>query len=290
MEVHGYSFRKGFLMSLDLTIAIPVQNEELNLPGCLDAIGKGFAEQIVVLDSGSTDGTVRIAKERGAEVLDFHWNGKFPKKRNWFLREHPPQTRWVLFLDADEFLTEEFKEELCRTLPTTSYCGFWLHYSIYFMGRKLHGGYPLDKLALFRVGSGEYERIDESSWSNLDMEIHEHPLINGTVGSIRARIDHQDNRSVSHWVAKHNEYASWEAARFLLSAQTPSLRSRWTAKQKIKYSLMRTPFLGMAYFLGSFLLMGGWRDGVTGLSFAILKMAYFTQVSCKIREEKLKGM
>lgn len=277
-------------MAIDLTIAIPVKNEECNLPGCLDAIGDGFAERIVVLDSGSTDGTARIAKERGVEVLDFHWNGRFPKKRNWFLREHRPQTRWVLFLDADEFPTVEFKEELRRTLPSTTHSGFWLHYSIYFMGRKLRGGYPLDKLALFRVGSGEYERIDESSWSNLDMEIHEHPLINGTVGSIRARIDHRDNRSVSHWVLKHNEYASWEAARFQLSAENPAIRSQWTAKQKIKYSLMRTPFLGMAYFFGSFLLMGGWRDGFTGLSFAILKMAYFTQVSCKIREGKLQRM
>jgi len=271
-------------MPLDLTIAIPAKNEECNLPGCLDAIGNGFAERIVVLDSGSTDNTTRIAKARGAEVLDFHWNGRFPKKRNWFLREHRPQTRWVLFLDADEFPTEEFKEELHRTLPSTPHSGFWLHYSIYFMGRKLRGGYPLDKLALFRVGSGEYERIDESSWSNLDMEIHEHPLIEGTVGSIRARIDHRDNRSVSHWVSKHNEYASWEAARFKLSAENSAIRSRWTAKQKIKYSLMRTPFLGMAYFFGSFLLMGGWRDGFAGLSFAILKMGYFTQVSCKIRE------
>jgi len=273
-------------MVLDLTIAIPVKNEGSNLPGCLDAIGTGFAERIVVLDSGSTDGTVRIAKERGAEVLDFRWNGKFPKKRNWFLREHPPQTRWVLFLDADEFLTTEFKGELRRTLPAALHAGFWLHYSIYFMGRKLRGGYPLDKLALFRTGAGEYERIDEEHWSGLDMEVHEHPVLNGTLGSIKARIDHRDARGIPHWHAKHGEYSSWEAARFLRYAGDPAVRSRWTLKQRAKYALMRTPFLGIAYFFGSFFLMGGWRDGAAGLAFARMKMRYFMEISRKIRRQR----
>ena len=270
-------------MNIDLTIAIPTKNEEFNLPSCLEAIGPFFAKQIVVLDSCSKDGTCSIAKEYGAEVLDFCWNGKFPKKRTWFLREHRPQTQWVLFLDADEYLSEAFKEEVRRTLASTPHNGFWLHYSIYFMGRKLRGGYPLDKLALFRVGSGEYEQIDEERWSDLDMEVHEHPIINGTLGSIRAQIDHRDSRGVDHWIAKHKEYSSWEASRFLRYADNPFIRSKWTVKQKIKYGLMRTPILGIAYFLGSFFLMGGWRDGVRGFSFAKLKMNYFNDISRKIQ-------
>jgi glycosyltransferase involved in cell wall biosynthesis len=273
-------------MPLDLTIAIPTKNEELNLPQCLEAIGSSFAKQIVVLDSGSIDETCSIAKKYGVEVLEFAWNGRFPKKRNWFLCEHPPQTRWVLFLDCDEFLTPQFKEELKRVLPNTQNAGFWLSYSVYFQGTRLKGGYPLDKLALFRVGSGEYERIDEDAWSDLDMEVHEHPIINGSVGFIHSKIDHQDFRGVSHWVSKHNQYSSWEAARFIRYANDPNVRVRWTWRQKIKYSLMRTPFLGIAYFFGSFFLMGGWRDGFTGLSYAILKMSYFTQIYCKYNEKK----
>jgi len=270
--------------ALDLTIAIPARNEERNLPACLKAIGTGWARRVVVVDSGSTDRTREIARELGAEVLEFYWNGQFPKKRNWFLREHRPDTTWVLFLDADEFVTPEFKEELCRTLPATPHAGFWLHYSIYFLGSKLKGGYPLDKLALFRVGKGEYEVIKENRWSDLDMEVHEHPVIEGSVGRIRSCIDHQDMRGTWHYVSKHNEYSSWEAARFLRAAGDPAVRVKWTWKQKIKYRLMRTPFLGPVYFLGSFVLMGGWRDGFTGLAFAILKMSYFTQVYCKLRE------
>lgn len=269
-------------MHLDLTIAIPTKNEEKNLSGCLEAIGPDFAKQIILLDSGSTDRTCSIAEEYGAEVRQFCWNGRFPKKRNWFLHEYPPQTRWVLFLDADEYLNEAFKEELRRTLPTTTHSGFWLHYSIYFMGRKLKGGYPLDKLALFRVGAGEYERIDEDRWSGLDMEVHEHPVLQGTVGSIRARIDHRDSRGLNHWIAKHDEYSSWEAYRFLKYAENPDIYSKWTAKQKIKYGLMRTPVLGIAYFIGSFFLMGGWRDGMRGYTFAKLKMNYFNDISRKI--------
>jgi len=193
----------------------------------------------------------------------------------------------VLFLDADEYLTSQFKEELKKLLPHTQHAGFWLSYSVYFQGRKLKGGYPLDKLALFRVGSGEYERIDEDTWSNLDMEVHEHPIVKGSVGFIRSKIDHQDFRGVSHWIAKHNQYSSWEAARFIRYASDPIVRVQWTWRQKIKYSLMRTPFLGIAYFFGSFFLMGGWRDGFTGLSYAILKMSYFTQIYCKYKEKSV---
>ena len=92
---------------LDLTIAIPVKNEERNLPGCLDAIGTDLAKRIVIIDSGSTDRTRSIAEERGIEVIDFTWNGQFPKKRNWYLRNHTPSTKWIFFLDADEYLTQK---------------------------------------------------------------------------------------------------------------------------------------------------------------------------------------
>ncbi len=240
---------------------------------------------IVLLDSGSTDRTCEIAREHGADVLEFRWNGQFPKKRNWFLREHTPKTKWVLFLDADEYLTQEFKDEMRRVLPGTRHAGFWLCYSIYFLGRKLKGGYPLEKLALFRVGSGEYERIEEDHWSDLDMEVHEHPVLEGTVGENTQRastIRTCGARPIMSW--KHNEYSSWEAARFLRYSGDAAIRSNWTWKQKLKYRLMQTPFIGVVYFFGSYVLMGGFRDGFTGLAFAILKMSYFTQVYCKLRE------
>ena len=272
---------------LDLTIAIPVKNEERNLPGCIKAIGKDFASSIIIIDSGSNDRTKEIAKENNIDIVDFKWDGKFPKKRNWFLRNHTLQTKWILFLDADEYLTEEFKTEVREKLNQEDKVGYWLSYSIYFLGSQLKGGYPLKKLALFKIGAGEYERIDENAWSQLDMEVHEHPHLTGEVGKIKAKINHQDFRGVSHYVIKHNEYAAWEASRFVKATSNKSLSSLWTWKQRLKYWLMKSPLVGPAYFFGSFFLLGGFRDGARGLAFAILKMSYFTQVYCKIRENKM---
>lgn len=269
-------------MPLDLTIAIPVKNEATNLLGCLQSIGDDFAEEIVILDSGSTDTTLDIANTWGAKTLHFQWNGQFPKKRNWFLRNHTPKTKWVLFLDADEYLTPAFKEALAQALQDESKVGYWLHYTIYFMGEKLKGGYPLKKLALFRVGAGEYERIDEEAWSKLDMEIHEHPILEGSVGTVKEKIDHRDFRGISHYIVKHNEYSSWEAARFLKTAKENNQQLTW--KQKLKYALIRSPLIGPIFFLGSYVLMGGFRDGARGFVFALFKMDYFTQIFAKIKE------
>jgi glycosyltransferase involved in cell wall biosynthesis len=270
--------------SLSLTIAIPIKNEAVLLQGCIDAIGTNFAAKIIILDSGSTDGSLEIAKENDIEVLDFKWNGQFPKKRNWFLQNYTPSTKWVLFLDADEYLSESFKSEVRKNIDNDNLVGFWLTYTRYFLGEKMKGGYPLRKLALFRVGAGEYERIEENNWSALDMEIHEHPVLEGNTGTIKSEIDHLDFRGISHYVIKHNEYASWEAERFINMDKSDTGRQRWTWKQKIKYKLMQTPFIGPAYFLGSYFLLGGFRDGSRGLAFSILKASYFTQIYCKVKE------
>lgn len=272
---------------LDLTIVIPVKNEERNLWGCFEAIGADLAKAIVVVDSSSTDKTKEITLAHGAAYINFEWNGRFPKKRNWYLRNHTPKTKWVFFLDADEYLTDDFKAELRDALSKDDHIAYWLSYSIYFLGRPLKGGYPLRKLPLFQVGSGEYERIDEEKWSNLDMEIHEHPVIEGSIGVITARIDHRDYRGVEHWVHKHNEYSSWEAGRIEKVLNDPGVRQQWTIVQKIKYGLIRTPLIGPAFFFGSLILLGGFRDGSRGLAFALLKMGYFTQVYCKIKEREV---
>jgi glycosyltransferase involved in cell wall biosynthesis len=274
------------LKMLDLTIAIPVRNEEKNLPGCLEAIGRDFAQKIVIIDSGSTDQTKEISKTYGAELINFSWDGKFPKKRNWYLRNHTPTTKWILFIDADEYLTENFKHELSKEIIVDNKVGYWLNYTIYFMGKKLKGGYPLKKLALFRTGSCEYEQINEEQWSNLDMEVHEHPMLEGDVGRIKSKIDHQDFRGVTHYINKHAEYAAWEAKRFLQTISDQSITSKWTWKQRIKYKLVCSVWIGPIYFLGSFVFLGGFKDGTRGLAFAILKMSYFNRFIVKYANKK----
>ena len=83
-----------------LSVLVPVKNEAANLPDCLASVS--FAREIVVVDSASTDNTTAIAEEAGARVVQFVWNGKFPRKKNWALENVPWQHEWVLIVDADE--------------------------------------------------------------------------------------------------------------------------------------------------------------------------------------------
>ena len=235
---------------LDLTIAIPVKNEAHQIAECLKNIGYNFAKQIDIIDSFSDDNTVEIAKEFGANIFQVKWDGKYPKKRNWYLLNHTPKTKWVLFLDADEILTTEFKNKLAIVLKETKHNGFWLNYSIYMNDYKLKAGYPLKKLALFQTNKGLYEKIDEENWSVLDMEIHEHPIVSGTVGIIKEKIDHLVNFDDPNWKTKHKEYAKWEAKRFIKINSEVNKKNTFSNSQKLKYSILKTPFSGTIFFLG----------------------------------------
>ena len=260
-----------------LTIAVPVKNEEKNLPECLENI-KAF-KHVIVVDSGSTDGTLDIAAKFGREVVQFKWNGEFPKKRNWLLRNYKFKTPWVMFLDADERLSPEFCEELGRMLTSTKCNAFICFYDNWFMGRMLKHGDAMRKTAVLRIGQGEYEKIDEHGWSNLDMEIHEHLQVKGTIGTIKARLEHHDRRSLESYYAKHEEYANWEANRY------KALKgdfSRLTRRQRIKYSLLKQPWFGFAYFCASYFLKLGFLDGYPGFVFARGKWKYFANIRRKI--------
>lgn len=272
------------MRDLPITVAIPVRNEETALPECLRRLGR-FA-RLVVIDSASTDRTPEIARAHGAELLQFSWNGRFPKKRNWFLREHRPTTPWVLFLDADELVDEAFCDELARTLPGTAHAGFWLTYDNWFMGRRLRHGTPNRKLALFRVGAGEYERIEEDHWSNLDMEIHEHPVLQGSVGEIRTRIDHRDDRGLEHWRRRHEAYAAWEANRALqLRAGNGSGLS---SRQAAKYRWLGSWWLPAAYFMDGYFRRLGILDGWPGFRHAWMKAGYFRRIGVLMRQMRRK--
>ncbi|MCX5663534.1 MAG: glycosyltransferase family 2 protein [Planctomycetota bacterium] len=269
-------------LRLPVTVVIPVKNEERNLARCLDRL-KRF-DKIVVVDSGSTDRTRKISQEHGCEFVSFRWDGHFPKKRNWFLINHPPKTPWVFFLDADEYLTDEFVDELARALAMTTHVGFRVMYSNYFLGKKLKYGVPQIKLPIFRVGSGLYERIEEDEWSVLDMEVHEHPVLEGTVGQLNTLVDHQDFKGLDAYIARHNEYASWEARRYLKLRETPEATAHFTAIQRRKYDSLTSWWLAPSYFLYSWIWKRGILDGWAGFVFAKMKASYFSQIRRKIRE------
>ncbi|MDG1302512.1 MAG: glycosyltransferase family 2 protein [Opitutae bacterium] len=280
----------------DITIVIPVKNEAENLRRCIPLAVK--LGQVLVVDSGSSDNTPVVAREMGAEVLNFDWDGQFPKKRNWTLRNYNFKTEWVLFLDADEFVSSDFIEEVQAAIQSTEHVGFWLNFSNYFMGQELRGGDAFRKLALFRIGAGEYEKIEEDNWSHLDMEVHEHPVLDGSIGEISALIEHNDFRGLKHCIAKHNEYSSWEACRYirLMRLQSSAIShqssqqgcAEWqnlTDRQKKKYSNLAKWWFAPAYFVVSYFLKKGFRDGAVGFHFSLLKAIYFYQIRLKIREQ-----
>jgi glycosyltransferase involved in cell wall biosynthesis len=276
------------VVPVPITVVVPVKNEEKNLPRCLQKLGS-FAE-VVVVDSNSTDRTREIAEGAGAKVINFSWQGGFPKKRSWVLLTYKFSTDWVLFLDADEQLTDASLREMRSKIVDQRYVGFWLNYTNHFLGRVLKYGVPQRKLALIKVGAGLFERIDDSRWSDLDMEIHEHPVLDGAVGEIRAPIDHADFRGLHHFIARHNAYSTWEANRYAQMMSNPAACRHFSKRQRIKYQFMTRWWFPFVYFLLTYVVRGGFLDGRAGFVYAAFKADYFLQIQEKIVELKSPGL
>lgn len=268
-------------MNIPLSIVIPVKNDASNLASCLESVID--FDEVVVVDSGSTDTTREIARQFRRTVVDFAWDGKFPKKRNWVLRNCRFQNPWVLFLDADERMTSEMKSELASTLPHTQHHAFWIGYRNWFMGRPLRFGDRMWKTALLRIGYGEYEKVLEDNWSALDMEIHEHLVVDGSVGVLTERLEHHDMRDLHAYYVRHNEYSTWEANRYLALTE----RDLLTFRQRLKYRMLTWPIFPLVYFVASYILKLGFLDGRAGFNFARGKMFYFYQIQTKINQLQL---
>lgn len=233
-----------------------------------------YFTEVVVVDSSSTDRTKEIAEEGDAIYLSFIWDGVFPKKRNWVLEDYTFKTRWVLFIDADEFITDEFKKSLTKELVDSTKAGYWLTYNNYFQGKLMKYGVPMRKLALMKVGAGAYEKNEESRWSILDMEIHEHPILKGEVGVLHAPIGHCDYKGLFHYLSRHNEYSSWEAQRFLELEKCRNSRGL-TQRQLWKHNYLEAVWWAPLYFVMNYFLKLGFLDGKLGLRFSIFKAIYF---------------
>jgi glycosyltransferase involved in cell wall biosynthesis len=269
--------------SLPVTVAIPTRNEEVNLTRCLQRLGR-FSE-IVLIDSGSTDRTIEIAQDFGVRVLNFDWDGKYPKKRNWFLMNKPPTQPWVLFLDADELVDDTFCDAVAVAIRDATKNGFWLSYTNYFMDKPLYHGLAQRKLALFRVGKGLYEKIDEDSWTQLDMEIHEHPIIDGELAEITTPIDHRDYKGLGKFIEKHRDYALWEAHRYKNIQDNPKAWLQFTGRQRFKYRHLAKWWYPWFYFSFTYFMKLGLLDGGPGFHYAAYKAWYFQTIRLLISEQ-----
>ena len=196
-----------------VSVIIPTLNEAKNLRRCLDHLE--WADEVLVVDSGSTDETAAIAHEYGAKVVNFRWNGRWPKKKNWALRDAPLKHEWALIVDADEWIVPELADEIARVLRNPAGVGYYVNRRFIFMGRwiKHCGYYPSWNLRLIKRGFGEYEQLTGvGNTGSGDNEVHEHVVPAGEVSYLQNDMLHLAFPSIYTFMEKHNRYSNWEAA------------------------------------------------------------------------------
>jgi glycosyltransferase involved in cell wall biosynthesis len=256
-----------------LSVLIPVKNEAANLRDCLASVS--FADEIVVADSASMDGTQGIATAAGARVVQFAWNGKFPRKKNWALENISWQNEWVLIIDADERITSELEKEIRDAIRRDNVDGFYLNRRFWFLhGWINHCGYfPSWNLRLFRHRLGRYERVEINGGAGSgDNEVHEHVLLDGRAEYLSAPMEHYAFPDVATFIDKHNRYAIWEAAareQLHRRAGQEALRptpfgTALERKRWLKKLAMHAPFRPTLRFLYHYLWKQGFRDGYRG--------------------------
>jgi glycosyltransferase involved in cell wall biosynthesis len=261
-----------------VSVLVPIKNEAANLRRCLDSVK--WADEIFVVDSQSADGSLAIAQEHGAHVVQFHFNGTWPKKKNWALENLPFRNEWIFILDADEVLPPGAEEEIARAIANAGETtGYWINRRFMFMGRWLrHSYYPNWNLRLFRHSLGRYEKLTDANTQSGDNEVHEHVIVQGPTGRLRCEMDHYAFPSVEVFVEKHNRYSNWEArvsADRRLSGSASAIRSGPVERRrKLKLLSQRLPCRPLLRFLYIYIWQKGFLDGREGYYFARLHALY----------------
>ncbi|HSU86773.1 MAG TPA: glycosyltransferase family 2 protein [Chthoniobacterales bacterium] len=273
-----------------VSVIMPIKEEAGNLPRSLASVR--WADEIFVVDSQSADGSARIAEEFGARVVQFEFNGTWPKKKNWALENLPFRNEWVFILDADEVLPPEAESEFREAIANAGEtAGYWINRRFMFMGRWLrHAYYPNWNLRLFRHSLGRYEKLTDVPTASGDNEVHEHVVVQGPTGRLRCELDHYAFPSVEVFVEKHNRYSNWEARVAMAEECDPGggrLQSaRVAQRRRLKRFSQQLPFRPLLRFLYVYLWQKGFLDGWEGYYFARLHGFYEFLSVAKTRELK----
>lgn len=280
---------------LDLTVIILTKDEELHIKRCLDNIND-IAKEIFIIDSFSNDKTIEIAKEYPkVKILQHKWCNNYAMQFNWGLDNAPITGKWILRLDADEYLLPELITELTQKLPSLedNITGCVINRRHIFLDKWMKGGiYPVKLLRLFRYGKGRCEQ------RLMDEHIQ---LTDGkTIDLTYDFCDHNLN-NLSWFCHKHVNYAVREAADLLDieigitgAAETDNdknISNQAIKKREKKHKYARQPLFwrSFAYFLYRYFLKGAWRDGKEGFIFTFIQgWWYRTLVDAKIFEIKRK--
>jgi glycosyltransferase involved in cell wall biosynthesis len=279
---------------IPVTAIVVARNEARNLPRCLESL-RDVAE-VYVIDSQSTDATVPIAESHGAHVVQFHYQGGWPKKRQWAMESLPLAHDWIFLVDADEALTPELAQEILGATQNPACDGYYIALQMFFLGRQLrHSGASFEKLSLFRRGKGRFEcRLREQDSSMADMEVHEHILVEGKTARLHHPLLHHNVESLSHYIRKHDEYSNWDARVWLEGAAgsqelPPSLfgsqaqRRRWLRRKFFAF-----PGSPLMFFFYKYIFRFGFLDGIPGLIYCSLQGIQFFHIKAKIYELKMQ--
>jgi len=243
-----------------LSAAVIAKNEEEKIGRCIDSLS--FADEIIVVDSGSQDRTVEIARSRGAQVVFHEWEGHIQQK-NFAI----DQTRgeWVLSLDADEIVSPELREEILKAINDPAVDGYAIPRLVYYINRWIfHSGwYPARKVRLFRRGKGR--------WGGENP--HDRITLEGREGTLKGDMYHLSFDDISDHLKTINSFTDIAAE----ERAAKSDKSSWLA------IVTRPP----ATFLKMYLLKLGFLDGVPGFIVASLSAYHVFCKYVKIWEKRL---
>ena len=292
--------------AVPVSILMPIKNEEGNLPRALGSVA--WADEIFVVDSGSTDGSGEVAKAFDAQVVQFKMQGTWPKKKNWALQNLRFKHEWVFIMDADEVLPPEAEEEFRQIVSgePNDVVGYLINRRFMFMGVWLkHAYYPNWNLRLFKHRLGRYEKLTDSATGSGDNEVHEHVIVEGETGRLKCEMDHFAFPSIEVFVEKHNRYSNWEACvamdrftagnigvskwmdRLAVACKDPlSLRVKMGIRRQLKHWSVALPCRPFLRFLYVDLWQRGFLDGEPGFYFA--RLHGFYEFLCVAKTKELK--
>ncbi len=262
--------------NIPVSVIIVTRNEGQRISACIRAL-QDF-DEIIVVDSHSTDDTAALAIKEGAIVIPYAWDGAYPKKRQWCLDHVATKHARIFFVDADEVVTSALCEEI-RTLD-------WARAGYFVRGRYVYEDAPLrfglknNKLCLFDRTRFAFPVVDDLNAEGMgEIEGHYQPLPTdkaARVGQLKAEILHYSGEGAPAWRARHEHYARWEAWMLKNRAYPPEIG--WF-RAVSKYLFRHLPFRPAMAFAHSYILKGGMFDGARGFRFARTRFDYYRMVN-----------
>jgi glycosyltransferase involved in cell wall biosynthesis len=270
------------MTKVPVSVLIPTKDEERNLPSTLESLT--WADQIVVFDSYSEDGTRSIAERFGCDFFQREFDN-FSDHKNWALDNLPFRHPWILILDADEKVSPALKgeiREICVKSPEfdayyiarqTWIDGVWLKYA---------GCFPDYNIRLLQKGRARYER----------RIVHEHMLVDGAVGFLKNPIVHIDKKGTHRYVDRHSKYAEMEAVEAYIEILKQTRTNSVLDQKKIHLKRRRLKIISYKYlifrpvfvFIYMYVLKLGFVMGKTGLKICTLRMFYEYMIDLYLTE------